>query len=90
MARSVNETQFRTAICTRPFSEFERLLSFQPNSDLTPTFINERQRVQTSLFMLFSVSTGSRPATLLADDSFSSNDSRSASADDLPEVVMPS
>jgi hypothetical protein len=40
--------------------------------------------------MLFSVFTGSRPATLLADDSLSSNDSHSASADDLSEVVMPS
>src|SRR5277367_3195097 len=33
-----------------------------------PTFANERQRVQMSLVMLFSASTGSRPATLLADD----------------------
>ena len=44
------------------------------------TFTNERQRVQMSLLMLFSAFTGSRPATLLADDSSSSNDSQ---ADDL-------
>jgi hypothetical protein len=39
------------------------------------TFTNERQRVQISLLMLFSAFTGSRPATLLADGSSSSNDS---------------
>jgi hypothetical protein len=38
------------------------------------TFTNERQRVQISLLMLFSVFTGSRPATLPADSSSSSND----------------
>ena len=33
-------------------------------------FTNERQRVQMSLLMLFSAFTGSRPATLLADDQY--------------------
>jgi hypothetical protein len=37
-----------------------------------------------SLLILFSAFTGSRPATLLADDSPSSNDSQEASADDVP------
>jgi hypothetical protein len=37
----------------------------------TATFTNERQRVQLSLLMLFSAFTGSRPDTLLGDDSLS-------------------
>ena len=51
------------------------------------TFTNERQRVQMSLLMLFSAFTGSRPATLLADDSSSSNDSQEGSADDLSKIA---
>jgi hypothetical protein len=43
----------------------------------TSTFANERQRVQMSLLMLFSAFTGSRPATLLADDSDSDSYSTS-------------
>src|SRR5437764_7120844 len=43
----------------------------------TSTFANERQRVQMSLLMLFSAFTGSRPATLLADDSDSDSYSSS-------------
>jgi hypothetical protein len=41
-----------------------------------------------SLLMLFSAFTGSRPATLLADNSPSSNDSREGSADDLPNTTL--
>ena len=53
------------------------------------TFANERQRVQMSLLMLFSAFTGSRPATLLADDSSSSsNDSQEASIDGLSESTL--
>jgi hypothetical protein len=47
------------------------------------TFANERQRVQMGLLMLFSAFTGSRPATLLAEDDSSSNDSRESSTGDL-------
>jgi hypothetical protein len=52
------------------------------------TFTNERQRVQMSLLMLFSAFTGSRPATLLADGSSSSNDSQEGSADDLSSTLV--
>ena len=51
-------------------------------------FTNERQRVQMSLLMLFSAFTGSRPATLLADDSSSSNNSQEGSADDLSNTTL--
>lgn len=54
----------------------------------TSTFVNERQRVQMGIFMLFSAFTGSRPATLLAGNSSSSNDSQEASADDLPGSTL--
>jgi len=37
----------------------------------TAAFTNERQRVQLSLLMLFSAFTGSRPDTLLGDNSLS-------------------
>ena len=50
----------------------------------TSTFANERQRVQLSLLMLFSAFTGSRPATLLAEDGSSTNDSRESSTGALP------
>ena len=50
----------------------------------TSTFANERQRVQMALLMLFSAFTGSRPATLLAEDDNSSNDSRESLTGDLP------
>jgi hypothetical protein len=49
----------------------------------TSTFANERQRVQMGLLMLFSAFTGSRPATLLAEDDSSSNDSGESSTGDL-------
>ena len=52
------------------------------------TFTNERQRVQISLLMLFSAFTGSRPATLLAGDNSSSNDSQEDSADDLSNTAL--
>lgn len=39
----------------------------------TAAFTNERQRVQLSLLMLFSVFTDSRPDTLLRDESLSKN-----------------
>jgi hypothetical protein len=52
------------------------------------TFINERRRVQMSLLMLFSAFTGSRPATLLADDNSSSNDSQECLADDLFNTTL--
>ena len=51
------------------------------------TFTNERQRVQMSLLMLFSAFTGSRPATLLAGDNPSLNDSQEGSADDLSSTA---
>jgi hypothetical protein len=41
-----------------------------------------------SLLMLFSAFTGSRLATLLADDSSSSNDSQEASTNDLSESTL--
>ena len=41
----------------------------------TSKFANERQRLQTSLLMLFSAFTGSRPGTLLADDDSGSDES---------------
>jgi len=51
------------------------------------TFPNERQRVQMSLLMLFSAFTGSRPATLLADGSSSSNDSQDVDDSDGDTLV---
>lgn len=41
-----------------------------------------------SLLMLFSAFTGSRPATLLADDSSSSIDSQEGLADDLSNTTL--
>jgi hypothetical protein len=41
-----------------------------------------------SLLMLFSAFTGSRPGTLLADDSSSSTDSRESSTDDLSSSAL--
>jgi hypothetical protein len=41
-----------------------------------------------SLLILFSAFTGSRPATLLADGSSSSNDSQEGSADDLSNTAL--
>src|SRR5271163_102298 len=54
----------------------------------TSTFANERQRVQMSLLMLFSAFTGSRPGTLLVDDSSSSKDSLESSTDDLSSNAL--
>jgi len=45
--------------------------------------MNERQRVQLSLLMLFSAFTGSRPDTLLGVDNSPSKSSRESSIDDL-------
>jgi hypothetical protein len=55
----------------------------------TSTFANERQRVQMSLLMLFSAFTGSRPGTLLANQTSSSTDSRESSTDDLSSSALP-
>src|SRR5271155_5329712 len=44
--------------------------------------MNERQRVQLSLLMLFSAFTGSRPDTLLGVDDSPSKNSRESSIDD--------
>jgi hypothetical protein len=52
------------------------------------TFINERQRVQINLLMLFSTFTGSRPATLLTNNNSSSNNSQESSADDLSNTTL--
>jgi hypothetical protein len=53
----------------------------------TSIFANERQRVQTGLLMLFSAFTGSRPATLLADND-SCRDSGENSTDDLSRSTL--
>ena len=52
------------------------------------TFANERQRVQMGLIMLFSAFTGSRPATLLADNDSSCRASRENSTDDLSSSTL--
>jgi hypothetical protein len=52
------------------------------------TFINERQRVQISLFILFSTFTGSRLTTLLTNSSSSSNDSQKNSVNDLSNTLV--
>jgi len=51
-------------------------------------FANERQRVQMGLLMLFSVFTGSRPATLLTDNNSSCRDSGENSTDDLSSSTL--
>ena len=51
----------------------------------TAAFTNERQRVQLSLLILFSVFTGSRPDTLLGEDDSSSTNSQESSIDDLSD-----
>jgi hypothetical protein len=53
----------------------------------TAAFTNERQRVQLSLLMLFSAFTGSRPDTLLGDDSLSKN-SQESSIDDSSDSTL--
>jgi len=53
----------------------------------TAAFTNERQRVQLSLLMLFSAFTGSRPDTLLGDDSLSKN-SQKSSIDDSSDSIL--
>jgi Protein of unknown function (DUF3435) len=53
----------------------------------TAAFTNERQRVQLSLLMLFSAFTGSRPDTLLGDDSLSKN-SQETSIDDSSDSTL--
>ena len=54
----------------------------------TSIFANERQRVQMGLLMLFSAFTGSRPATLLADNDSSCRDSGENSTDDLSSSTL--
>jgi hypothetical protein len=53
----------------------------------TAAFTNERQWVQISLLMLFSAFTGSRPDTLLGDDSLSKN-SQESSIDDSSDGTL--
>jgi len=52
------------------------------------TFMNERQRVQLSLLMLFSAFTGSRPDTLLGVDDSPSKSSRESSIDDSLDSTL--
>jgi len=54
----------------------------------TSIFANERQRVQMGLLMLFSAFTGSRPATLLADNDSSCRDPGENSTDDLSSSTL--
>src|SRR2546423_5303272 len=54
----------------------------------TSTFMNERQRVQLSLLMLFSAFTGSRPDTLLGVDDSPSKSSRESSIDDSLDSTL--
>src|SRR2546423_15324535 len=54
----------------------------------TSIFANERQRVQMGLLMLFSAFTGSRPATLLADNDSSCRASSEDSKDDLSSCIL--
>ena len=50
--------------------------------------MNERQRVQLSLLMLFSAFTGSRPDTLLGVDDLPSKSSRESSIDDSLDSTL--
>jgi hypothetical protein len=54
----------------------------------TATFTNERQRVQLSLFMLFSAFTGSRPDALFGEDDSSSKNSQESSINDLSDNIL--
>ena len=54
----------------------------------TAAFMNERQRVQLSLLMLFSAFTGSRPDTLLGEDDSSSKNSQESSIDDSSDSTL--
>jgi hypothetical protein len=54
----------------------------------TSTFMNERQRVQLSLLMLFSAFTGSRPDTLLGVDDSLAKSSRESSIDDSLDSTL--
>ena len=54
----------------------------------TLIFPTERRRCDLRLLKLWSSFTGSRPATLVANDGSASNDSRESSADDLSSNIL--